>query len=434
MSEAARLSVAPGGATEDGVIEESQWGAIQALWQQGRSKKAIARELDLDIKTVRKWLKQPWKAQSRPKRGRLLDAWEAFLRGRAPEVGFNAMVLYRELRQQGYTGSYPSVRRYIRPWRATWRSQEPATVRFETAPGEQAQVDWGSTQVWIGEQRVRVHLFVMVLSYSRRLFAWAFPNERQDALLEGHERALEHFGGCPRTILYDNPRTIVTSKDETRGHVVWNPTFKDRLDFYGIEPRLCRYYRAQTKGKVESSVKYVKRNGLAGRRFDDPDFGDLNAWLLEWCVTVADQREHGTTGERPADRFARAEAEALRPLRTQAPPRERVVNRIVPRDGYVAIDTNRYPVPLDWVGVELEVRILPQEIVLHAAGHEAIRHERLVGKHLVARWDGEPRRVPAASVSRVEGPPRFDPAYLSAGSVEVRSLASYEALCEETPS
>ena len=435
MGETERLPVAPGGTTEESMIDETQWRTIRALRQQGRSKKGIARELGVDIKTVRKWLKKPWSPPRRPNRGRKLDEWEEFLRGRAPEVEFNASVLCRELEGLGYTGSYPTVQRYIRPWRPASPSEPPATVRFETDPGEQAQMDWGSTRVWIGARPVRVHLFVMVLCYSRRIFAWAFRNERLGALLEGHERALEHFGGCPRTILYDNPRTIVKSKDEGSGHVVWNPTFKDRLDFYGIEPRLCRYYRAQTKGKVESGVKYVKGNGLAGRCFDDPELEDLNAWLLEWCVAVADQRQHGTTGERPAERFARAEAEALRPLHRPVPPRERVVSRIVPRDGFVAIDTNRYPVPFEWVGLALEVQILPQEVVLHAQGHAPIRHPRLEGKRLIARWAGDPRCVPESAAAGSEGPPRFDPAYLAAsGSVEIRSLASYEALCEEAPS
>lgn len=92
-------------------------------------------------------------------------------------------------------------------------------------------------------------------------------------------------------ILYDNPRTIVLSKDESSGGVEWNATFKGRMDFYGVEIQLCRYYWARTKGKVESGVKYVKRNALAGRRFRDLD--ELNGELLEWCLGVADQRVHG---------------------------------------------------------------------------------------------------------------------------------------------
>jgi len=193
------------------------------------------------------------------------------------------------------------------------------------------------------------------MGYSRRLFVKAYFNERLDALLDGHAAAFSHFGGRTRTILYDNPRTIVLDKDESTGAVVWNPTFKDRMDFYSVELRLCRYYRAQTKGKVERGVKYVKHNALVGRTFRDLEH--LNEWLLEWCLTIADQRLHGTTHERPADRFARGEATALLAVeQRQPPPRERLEQRIVPRDGLVVIDTNRYPVPLDWVGQQAAVR------------------------------------------------------------------------------
>jgi transposase len=416
------LAVAPGGATEEPLIEESVWGAVRALCERGLSKREIGRELDLDIKTVRKWLRQKWEPQRRPGRGRALDRWESFLRGRAPEVDFNAAVLYRELKAQGYAGSYPSLVRYLRPWRQEHRS-EASTVRFETAPGEQAQVDWGSAWVWLGQQRVRVHVFTMVLGYSRRIFARGYSREGLESLLEGHVQAFEHFGGRTQTILYDNPRTIVLAKDELSGWVEWNAKFKDRMDFYGVTIRLCRYYRAQTKGKVESGVKYVKRNALAGRRFSGLD--ELNAWLLEWCLEVADQRVHGTTYELPAQRFARAEAAALCSVEARRPtPQEQ--SRIVPRDGLVSIEANRYPVPLSWAGHTVRVHLLAEEILFGREGEEMVRHGRLLGKHQVARWTGAPRNSPAAQAS-TEGPPRFDPAYLgTAGDVEVRPLGWYE--------
>jgi len=202
-------------------------------------------------------------------------------------------------------------------------------VRFETDPGQQAQVDWGSAWVWLGEQRVRVHLFVMVLGYSRRIFVRGYLGEGLESLLDGHARAFEHFGGRTAKILYDNPRTIVLSKDESSGWVEWNATFKDRMDFYGVEIQLCRYYRARTKGKVESGVKYVKRNALAGRRFDDLE--GLNAGLLEWCLGVADQRVHGTTFERPAERFAHSEAARMVAVDARPPaPREQVTDGLGP--------------------------------------------------------------------------------------------------------
>lgn len=252
------LPVAPEGATGGEVISEKLGAAIEALRERGMGKKAMARELGLDIKTVRKWCRQTWRPQVRRPRGRRLALWEPFLRGRAPEVGFNGVVLRRELAELGASFSYRAVAHYIAPWRADWRGGDLPTVRFETGPGEQAQVDWGTTWVYLGEQRAQLHVFSMVLGYSRRLFARAYRSEGLGPLLDAHAAAFAHFGGRTETILYDNPRTIVLSKDETTGQVVWNATFKDRMDFYGVKIRLCRYYRAQTKGKVESGVKYIK--------------------------------------------------------------------------------------------------------------------------------------------------------------------------------
>jgi transposase len=396
------------------------------------SKKRVARELGLDVKTVRKWWRRAWSVPRRKGRGKLLAPWEAFLKARAPEVGFNASVLHRELVDQGVEVSYWAVAKYVAPWRAEWRPEEVPTVRYETEPGEQAQVDWGTTWAYFGEERVRVHVFTMVLGYSRRIFARAYRSEGLGSLLDGHARAFEHFGGRTGSILYDNPRTVVLSKDEAAGQVVWNPTFKDRMDFYGVDVRLCRFYRAQTKGKVESGVKYIKRNALVGRRFRDLD--ELNDWLLAWCLRVADQRVHGTTHERPVERFERDERQVLVAVDARPPAvRERVETRVVPRDALVAVEANRYPVPFDWCGRQVEVRVLPEEIVLALDDGEPVRHRRLAGKHQVARWEGPPRPWPRSGPAPAPlGPPRFDPAFLGGvGQVEVRSLVPYAAVAGE---
>jgi transposase len=426
------LSATPGGATEEELISEKLGAAIEALRERGMGKKAMARELGLDIKTVRKWCRQSWRPQTRRPRGRRLAPWEAFLRARAPEVGFNAAVLHRELVELGVSCSHRAVAFYISPWRAEWRGGDLPTVRFETGPGEQAQVDWGTSWAYLGGEREQIHVFTMVLGYSRRLFARAYRSEGLGPLLDGHAAAFAHFGGRTETLLYDNPRTIVLSKDEAKGQVVWNATFKDRMDFYGVKIRLCRYYRAQTKGKVESGVKYIKRNALVGRCFHDLD--ELNGWLLSWCIEVADERVHGTTHEKPAERFARGEK--LIEVSTRAPsPRERIESRIVPRDGYVAIEANRYPVPLSWAGSKVEVHVQSEEIWIGCPGSDAVRHRRLEGKHQVARWQGPPRSSPARPRLSLGGPPRFDPAYVAGvGEVDVRPLESYEGLVEEVRS
>jgi hypothetical protein len=180
---------------------------------------------------------------------------------------------------------------------------------------------------------------------------------------------------------------------------------------------------------VESGVKYVKRNALAGRRFRDLE--ELNAWLLEWCLQVADERVHGTTHEKPSQRFLRETLLAV-DLR-QPSPRERVESRVVPRDSYVAVEANRYPVPLEWAGQTVEVRIQLRQVWVTLAGVEPVCHARLEGKHQVARWTGPPRRLPPRPASSAAaGPPRFDPAFLEdLGEVEIRSLGRYEHLLEQ---
>lgn len=417
----------PEGPAEDLLIRQSQWEAIRELHQAGRSRKAIARELGLDIKTVRKSLKGPWRPRQSPPRRHALDPLRSFVEARLPEVGFNGKVLERELREKGWEGHYATVARFAAPFRKAWRGGPEATVRFETGPGEQAQVDWGSTVVVMGGERQRIHVFTMVLGFSRRIYARAYLSEGLGSLLDAHERAFAHLGGRCESILYDNPRTIVLAKEADGGAVRWNQGFKDRMDFYGVRIRLCRYYRAQTKGKVESGVKYVKRNGLVGMEFRDLD--EVNEYLIKWCVTVADQRVHGTTHEKPAERFERERERLIAVDLRPVPPREKVATRRVPKDALVAVDTNRYPVPYEWIGREATVRILEHEVVLHMEGHEAVKHPRLSGQHRVARWIGPPRVIEKRKPPLTTRKPQPSEALArELGHVEVRPLSAYESL------
>lgn len=172
----------------------------------------------------------------------------------------------------------------------------------------------------------------------------AYPHEPLSALLDGHERAVRHFGGVPRTCLSDKPRTLGLGRRER--DVQWHPVFQDFARYYGYTPRACQPYRARTKGQVERGVKYVKRHALAGRRFVSWDA--RNTWVEAWSRTVADQRVHGTTHERPIDRFVR---ETLTPLGARAPYRdERAHVRRVPADALVSIGAARYSVPVQDVG------------------------------------------------------------------------------------
>lgn len=411
--------------SEELMLREDPVQELLARLARGESVKAIARELGVDRKTVKRWRRvgqwQPRQGRPRP---RDLAPYLDRLAQRGPEVGGNAVVLHRELQGLGFTGGVQQVRRMIRPWRAEARWAALATVRYETGPGEQAQVDCGQLRIWIGEREERVHLFVMTLGYSRRLWVRAYPHEQLSALLDGHERAFRHFGGVPLTCLYDNPRTLVLGRRERA--VQWHPVFEDFVRYYGVTPRACQPYRARTKGKVESGVKYVKRNALAGRRFASWDA--LNAWLEEWAITVADQRVHGTTHEQPIERFAR---ETLTPLGARAPYRyERERVRRVPADALVAIGAARYSVPVQYVGTTVTV----QETATHYdifQGAVCIARHPKAPRHTVvmerAHYQGLLR--PGGSAPAV-GPPLGDPAYQPVGEVMVRDLARYAAVAE----
>jgi transposase len=182
-------------ATREGeMINQDKWGAISSLLAQRVKKKAIARLLGLHIQTVRKWAAEgSWTPFRRPIRGKKLDPYQEWAKVRLPQIGYNAVVLQEELEAQGYTGSYQQVKRFVRPLREERDRLEAATVRYETAPGQQAQVDWGTAWVSLGGREVRVQFFVMVLGYSRRIFARATLDQKIPALLSCHEAAFEHY-------------------------------------------------------------------------------------------------------------------------------------------------------------------------------------------------------------------------------------------------
>jgi transposase len=397
---------------------------VQAL-ARGEGVSAIARAYGLDRKTVRAWRRRGAYVEraTRPVVSQL-DPYRTWIAKRAPEVDFNATVLYRELCEQGFTGSVIIVRRAIAPLRAT--ATPTATVRFETGPGEQGQVDFGQVRVWIADVQVAAQIFVMTLGFSRRLFAVAFARQRLREWLGGHELAFQHFGGVTDRMVVDNARAMVL--EHTRESVRWHPTYADFAGYYGFRPWACAPYRPQTKGKVESGVKYVARNALAGKRFHS--WAHLNAWLVEWATTVADQRIHGTTHERPADRFAR---EALTPLDGRPPYAfAHVRERVVANDALVSIDGSRYSVPAHLAGTIVTVREHATDFTIWQRDTLVATHARQGRQQVVmvpAHYAGLLRvdRTPLAAT-----PPQYDPRYVTSGDVMVRDLTIYERFAAST--
>lgn len=231
----------------------------------------------------------------------------------------------------------------VASWRRELKAQARATVRFETPPGKQLQIDFGEARVWIGEEKLRVHLFVATLGFSRRMHVRASLRERQADWFEGMESAFLHFGGVPVEVLLDNARALVEHHDAVTREVQFSAKLHAFARHWGFRPRACAPYRARTKGKDERGVGYVKRNAVAGRRFEN--WAAFEAHLAAWCRDIADQRVHGTTGELPVVRFSR-EAPALRSLGGRAPFGQlRDLVRRVQADCAVDVDTNSYSVP-----------------------------------------------------------------------------------------
>jgi transposase len=410
---------------EAGMLREDGVREVLARLQRGEHIKALARDLGVARNIVKRWQRLgDWRPRPPAHRPCQIDPYRRFLERRGPEVNWNGRVLHRELQALGFAGTYQQVQRAMQPLRADRAWATVATVRFETNPGQQAQVDFGQTHLWIGERLEVIHIFVFTLGYSRRLWTSAYPHERLSALLDGHEWAFQHFGGVPVECLYDNPRTLVLGRRE--GRVLWHPVWEDFARRYGFTPRACQPYWAQTKGKVESGVKYVKRNALAGRHFGS--WEALNAWLQEWAVTVADQRVHGTARERPIDPFAR---ETLTPL-GQRPPyhHERVRLRRVPTDALVAIAAARYSVPVEYVGTTVHVQETSHHYEIFHGGMCIVRHAKTT-RHAVVVDRAHYRGLLCAGESAATPrPPQWDPGYGDLGEVMVRDLALYAAVAE----
>lgn len=415
---------------EVGVIAEQQWRAIRERHAAGMSVSGIARELDLDRKTVRRALRaSTWSPYQRTAPApTMLDAHRPWLVQRAPQVHYSARILYQELKaERGFTGCYETVKLAVRPLRAEASLAGLTQRRFETAPGEQAQCDWGQVTVPLGGVRTRLHVFVMTLGYSRRGFAMGFMGERMPDLLAAHEAAFAHFGGRCEQLLYDRMRTVVLAEGkDAAGKARLNRTFAAFAAHWGFTVRLCQPYRAQTKGKVESGVKYVKRNFIPGRAFRDLE--DFNAQLMEWQKQIADERVHGTTHERPIARFA-LEAQHLVPTGTQASFLAAMVrDRVVADDWLVSIDNNRYSVPCRLIGQTVQVVRQNDRWVIRHRGEVVAEHTVLTGR---ARLAMLPEHGPGAigrNARKRLSTPRLGERLDVGREVEVRDLSIYEQL------
>ena len=399
---------------------------MQRLRALGWGFKRIARELGVSKNTVRRHLRAGrWTPYRQPMRDRRLAGLEGWLKERFYQHRGNAEVVRQELeRVHRVAVSRRTVERAVASWRQDLRAEALATVRFETPPGQQLQVDFGVAMAMIGAARVKLHLFVATLGYSRRHLVTVFRHERQSAWLEGLERAFQHFAGVPEEVLLDNAKALVIYHNAETREVIFNERLRAFAAYGGFRPRACAPYRARTKGKDERAVGYVKHHALAGREF--ASWEALEAHLTWWMREVADVRVHGTHGEQPLQRFVRTEAAVLRPLNGRPPFQQmREVVRRVHSDACVEVATNRYSVPWRLIGREVTVQVAEQEVRIFDGAEEVACHRRCLGQrqrqldrqHL-AGIVGGPQCAPI--IPHPESPPKSEPALL-------RPRCEYEA-------
>ncbi len=280
---------------------------VKHYLEQGLSKQAIAEKTGVSPRTIYYWIssgkldRDPTQPVCYPKRTTKLDAYKAIIEERLKAYpALSAVRLFEEVKAAGYDGSLTQLKVFVRQVRP--RPPKEEVVRFETEPGRQGQVDFAEFKFPWGKR----HALLVVLGYSRLLWVKFFPRQTMEVLCRGLEEAFSYIGGVPRELLFDQLKAVIIKDGRPNdGKVYENPEFLRFAAHWGFKIRACRPYRAQTKGKVERPVLYLRDNFVYGREFVGDD--DLNQRTLVWLNDTANVRIHGTTGEMPVMRFERDE-------------------------------------------------------------------------------------------------------------------------------
>lgn len=342
--------------------------------KEGVPKAAIARKLGVSRMTVYRKAVNPkteYRYTPRPAKPRIIDPFQKYIRERLdlyPELTAARILL--EIKQMGYTGKYTTVKKFVR----LIRPKAPLELeqRFETLPGEQAQVDFATFKTPFGT----VYALLVVLSWSRYLWVRFYFHQDELTVLGGLYRAFVSFGGVPKTLLFDRMKTAVASSDED-GRAIFNDELLRFAACYGFKPNACRPYRAKTKGKVERAVSYLRKSFFYGRVFRDLE--DMNIQIEGWLGDIANVRVHGTTGVVPKLRLEeeRIHLSSL-PVGGYTPFIS--LARRVGHDGYISYNGNDYSVPEGLVKPEVTVAASLEEVRLYQDGCLIAVHPTLEGK------------------------------------------------------
>jgi len=402
---------------------------IRDLHHQGLNISQISRETGYHRNTVRKYLTAQTMPVPAPRRIRpsKLDPFKEYIQQRIRDYPLSAARIYREIQERGFDGKYTIVKDYIRKIRPP--TSVPAVFRFETEPGVQAQVDWGECgHLNVDGRRRKLYCFSMILGYSRMRYVVFTLSTDTYTLIQCHLGAFEYFGGYTEEILYDNIKTVILKRALRAREHQWNPKFEDFFSHHGFIPRLCKPYCPQTKGKIENTIGYVKRDFLLGGTFSSLD--DMNRQVLQWCNRV-NATPHGTTNEIPFDRLHQENLKSIQAIPPYLLRREE--RRKISREAYISYLGNRYSVPYRYAGREAVVEIQSDQMVVRVGTETVCRHIIVPGHARIIRekkhFSGLLAEVMRCNAqSGAASRPLFQ---MTGPEVEHRPLSAYEELSEE---
>ena len=330
----------------------------------------IADQLNLDVKTVRKWVPRlRYEQRKAPKRSSKLDPFKAQIIAQLERHPYTAQQLFQQLKPRGYKGEYSILKAFVRQVRPP---RKPAFLMLEFGPGECAQVDWGQFgSVPVGSTRRRLSFFVMVLCHSRMMYLEFSLSEAMDQFLTSHVHALEFFGGCPAKVMIDNLKVGVV-RHPTGEPALFNPRYLDFAAHYGFQPVACAPRKGNEKGRVENGVGYVKKNLLRG--LEIPSFSAIQLEGRRWLEQTANVRVHGETHRKPLE-LLELEKPLLKPLPVM--PYDCAVIRpiLANRCCRIVFETNRYSVPPLYASQHLTLKIQPTHLHIY-------HNEKLIASHL----------------------------------------------------
>jgi excisionase family DNA binding protein len=364
------------------LLNSEVWHVFKEMHEQGMTVSEIARRTGVSRPTVMKYIQSgepPVYGSSGNGRLSILEPYKPYIRERIEGYNLSGVRILEEIKAKGYVGEYTILKNYCRTLRNDVKVK--AVWRFETKPGEQAQVDYGEFgPIEIDGAMRKLHCFSILLGYSRMRYIEFSIDLKTETLIRQHTNAFQYFGGYTNSVLYDNMKQVVLDRKAKVSDSTFNQLFMDFLEFYGIWPRLCHPYRPQTKGKIENTIKFIRGNFWNGRTFTS--LADVNSQALQWCDKV-NAMVHRTTGEIPKERLP---LEKLNPIQGHPVYAMKLTDtRKVSRDCYVSYHGNRYSVPWKHAGRESSVTELNGKLSVTVGGTVVAEHDILQGSGRISR-------------------------------------------------